>query len=201
MPEPWPDERLISEIEMADLSLADLLLRAGIRTVGEACRLSHIDYGDFLGRLLRGPLCGTLPPQRDGQEKRGMCICARPHRGEHEDIWGQRWGDRDAIPDEIDIGDLELPSSLGNRLRDAGLRTAGAVRASPQDVKGVGEKGWARLRAMGLRPDSCGAISPFASPKTWMPERRCALPAHHRGEHRDLRGNRWKEPGSEGHGP
>lgn len=194
MPEQWPDEMLISELDIGSMSLAELLLRAGVRTVGEARRLSESDYGRLIGEALRGPRCNAVHPQSAGKGNVGICVYARHHQGEHADIWNHRWGDRDAIPDELEINELELPVMLANRLSEAGLLTAGAVRASPQDVKGIGEKGWAYLRAMGLRPDSCGSASPRAPQGAGLSERRCILPAHHQSEHKDLQGRRWSAP-------
>lgn len=201
MPERWPDTKPLHELFLT-LRQQDVLRRCGATTVGEARAIHDLDYRRAgtgseggtraLRRRLEGPMCEEPHPTSTGRNDAGWCSLPRHHQGEHSDDSCHCWGDPDAIPDALSLDELELPSRMQTALRAAEVFTAGELRKAPSDLPGIGKLGWSQLRAMGLRPDSCGATSPHVPPRAPAAERRCVLPRGHGWGHRDLAGNTWE---------
>lgn len=202
MPEQWPDTKRLDDLDFLNLRDRRVLAAAGATTVGEARRVSdrELSLEHRLGRrsiatlrlVLEGPRCGEWHPPGTGRNSVGWCVRPRGHEGEHRDANNHFWGDPDAIPDDCTLDELdEFPLRLQSALSKAGITTAGQVRGAPDDIAGIGKKGWAELRAMGLRPDSCGAVSPHTPPGRPLAERRCVLPRGHYPGHEDLQGETW----------
>lgn len=208
----WPDSKLLAELPIAPW-LLDTLAKANIVCCGDARALSDAESGRvprvlngkprtlgqeavaFLRHMARGPRCDVRHPRGTGRIGPGRCWLDRGHHGRHEDSDNHHWGDPHAIPDEATIHECRLTKVTANRLRAAGLMTAGAVRATSWPIPGMKWGTWQALTALGLTCDSelCGAASPLPPlPKgRYARHRPCIRPAKHAGEHADLVARVW----------
>ena len=215
----WPDSKLLAELGIAGW-LLETLAKANVVCCGDVRALSDVELGRlqrvrdgrllplglrgvaFLRHVARGPRCDLRHPRGTGRLRPGRCWLDRGHHGRHEDLDDHHWGDPHAIPDEATIHECGLSKVTSNRLRAAGLVTAGAVRATSWPIPGISRGTWQKLTALGLTCDSepCGATSPLPPlPRgRYARHRPCIRPAKHTGEHADLLARVWPADPSTG---